>query len=207
MVFSFSCYYKQPKSSYHEFGRCCHGWPPWARGSCCYGNGWHVSLGGSEYSTWNKNISQTITSRRLGQKKPKECINALNNGFLLASIYSIPISLLGWTYGYLIIPLFITDSITTPIAISYFSISSIGIFFNALSFVFQGFYTGIEKTKVHLSVTITSNIINAYLNAGFIYGKDKIGYLLGNQTNSFFDFSNLWFWADFEGMGTGYQEN
>ena len=73
--------------------------------------------------------------------------------------------------------------------------------------MFQGFYTGIEKTKVHLSVTITSNIINAYLNAGFIYGKDKIGYLLGNQTNSFFDFSNLWFWADFEGMGTGYQEN
>ena len=131
---------------------------------------------------------QTITSRRLGQKKPKECINALNNGFLLASIYSIPVSLLGWTYGYLIIPLFITDSITTPIAISYFSISSIGIFFNALSFVFQGFYTGIEKTKVHLSVTITSNIINAYLNAGFIYGKNKIGYLLGNQTNSFLDF-------------------
>ena len=144
---------------------------------------------------------QTITSRRLGQKKPKECINALNNGFLLASIYSIPISLLGWTYGYLIIPLFITDSITTPIAISYFSISSIGIFFNALSFVFQGFYTGIEKTKIHLNVTITSNIINAYLNAGFIYGKAKLGYLFGSQTNNFFDLSNIWFWADFEGMG------
>ena len=144
---------------------------------------------------------QTITSRRLGQKKPKECINALNNGFFLASIYSIPISLLGWTYGYLIIPLFINDSITTPIAISYFSISSIGIFFNALSFVFQGFYTGIEKTKIHLNVTITSNIINAYLNAGFIYGKAKLGYLFGSQTNNFFNLSNFWFWADFEGMG------
>ena len=144
---------------------------------------------------------QTITSRRLGQKKPKECINALNNGFLLASIYSIPISFLGWTYGYLIIPLFITDSITTPIAISYFSISSIGIFFNALSFVFQGFYTGIEKTKIHLNVTITSNIINAYLNAGFIYGKAKLGYLFDSQINNFFDLSNFWFWADFEGMG------
>ena len=144
---------------------------------------------------------QTITSRRLGQKKPKECINALNNGFLLASIYSIPISFLGWTYGYLIIPLFITDPITTPIAISYFSISSIGIFFNALSFVFQGFYTGIEKTKIHLNVTITSNIINAYLNAGFIYGKAKLGYLFASQTNNFFDLSNFWFWADFEGMG------
>ena len=144
---------------------------------------------------------QTITSRRLGQKKPKECINALNNGFLLASIYSIPVSFLGWAYGYLIIPLFITDAITTPIAISYFSISSIGIFFNALSFVFQGFYTGIEKTKIHLNVTITSNIINAYLNAGFIYGKAKLGYLFGSQTNSFLDLSRLWFWADFEGMG------
>ena len=144
---------------------------------------------------------QTITSRRLGQKKPKECIDALNNGFLLASIYSIPISFLGWTYGYLIIPLFITDSITAPIAISYFSISSIGILFNALSFVFQGFYTGIEKTKIHLNVTITSNIINAYLNAGFIYGKAKLGYLFDSQTNNFFDLSNFWFWADFEGMG------
>ena len=144
---------------------------------------------------------QTITSRRLGQKKTKECINALINGFILASAYALPISILGYSYGYLIIPLFIDDTLTTPIAISYFSISSIGIFFNALSFVFQGFYTGIEKTKIHLNVTIVSNVINAYLNAGLIYGKQGLVNVLGLEEISFFDFSNLWFWADFDGMG------
>ena len=144
---------------------------------------------------------QTITSRRLGQKKTKECINALINGFILASAYALPISILGYSYGYLIIPLFIDDALTTPIAISYFSISSIGIFFNALSFVFQGFYTGIEKTKIHLNVTIVSNVINAYLNAGLIYGKQGLVNVLGLEKTSFFDFSNLWFWADFDGMG------
>tara|TARA_B100001559_G_scaffold305806_1_gene296431 strand:- start:472 stop:1797 length:1326 start_codon:yes stop_codon:yes gene_type:complete len=144
---------------------------------------------------------QTITSRRLGQKKTKECINALINGFILASAYALPISILGYTYGYLIIPFFIDDTLTTPIAISYFSISSIGIFFNALSFVFQGFYTGIEKTKIHLNVTIVSNVINAYLNAGLIYGKQGLVNVLGLERISFFDFSKLWFWADFEGMG------
>jgi len=144
---------------------------------------------------------QTITSRRLGQKKTKECINALINGFILASAYAIPVSILGYSYGYLIIPFFIDDTLTTPIATSYFSISSIGIFFNALSFVFQGFYTGIEKTKIHLNVTIVSNVINAYLNAGLIYGKKSLVNLLGLEKISFFDFSNFWFWADFEGMG------
>ena len=144
---------------------------------------------------------QTITSRRLGQKKTKECINALNNGFILASAYALPISILGYSYGYLIIPLFIDDTLTTPIAISYFSISSIGIFFNALSFVFQGFYTGIEKTKIHLNVTIVSNVINAYLNAGLIYGKQGLVNVLGLEKISFIDFSKLWFWADFDGMG------
>ena len=144
---------------------------------------------------------QTITSRRLGQKKTKECINALINGFILASIYALPISILGYSYSYLIIPLFIDDTLTTPIAISYFSISSIGIFFNALSFVFQGFYTGIEKTKIHLNVTIVSNVINAYLNAGLIYGKQGLVNILGLEKISFIDFSKLWFWADFDGMG------
>ena len=105
------------------------------------------------------------------------------------------------TISLLVIPLFIDDALTTPIAISYFSISSIGIFFNAVSFVFQGFYTGIEKTKIHLNVTIFSNVINAYLNAGLIYGKQSLVSVLGLEKISFFDFSNLWFWADFEGMG------
>ena len=39
-----------------------------------------------------------------------------------------------------------------------------------INFIFQGFYTGIEKTKVHMKATISSCLINLYLNIGFIYG-------------------------------------
>ena len=60
---------------------------------------------------------QTISSRRLGQNKKEDCIKALNNGFLLATIYSLPISFIGWTYGSAIIPLFINDGHTTPLAV------------------------------------------------------------------------------------------
>ena len=144
---------------------------------------------------------QTISSRRLGQNKTRDCIKALNNGFLLAALYSIPVSFLGWSCGFLIIPLFIVDDITTPLAISYFSISSLGLFFNSISFVFQGFYTGIEKTKVHLRVTITSNIINAYLNVGLIYGKNNISGFFNDSFGCALDPSFFWFWAGFEGMG------
>ena len=144
---------------------------------------------------------QTISSRRLGQNKTSDCIKALNNGFLLAALYSVPVSFLGWSCGFLIIPLFIVDDITTPLAISYFSISSLGLFFNSISFVFQGFYTGIEKTKVHLRVTITSNIINAYLNVGLIYGKNNISGFFNDSFGSSLDPSFFWFWAGFEGMG------
>ena len=144
---------------------------------------------------------QTISSRRLGQNKTRDCIKALNNGFLLAALYSIPVSFLGWSCGFLIIPLFIVDDITTPLAISYFSISSIGLFFSSLSFVFQGFYTGIEKTKVHLSVTITSNIINAYLNVGLIYGKNSISGFFNDFFGLTTDLSFFWFWAGPSGLG------
>ena len=44
-------------------------------------------------------------------------------------------------------------------------------------------------------------MINAYLNAGLIYGKQGLVNVLGLERISFFDFSKLWFWADFDGMG------
>ena len=44
-------------------------------------------------------------------------------------------------------------------------------------------------------------MINAYLNAGLIYGKQGLVNVLGLEKISFIDFSKLWFWADFDGMG------
>ena len=77
--------------------------------------------------------------------------------------------------------------------------SAFSIYFSVSAFIFQGFYTGIEKTKVLMYVTIISNLLNVYLNAGFIYGYEKIVI--------FFDFygipwiSWLWSWYEFSELG------
>ena len=117
---------------------------------------------------------QTVTSRRLGQKKFNECATAFHNGILMAILYSFPVSIIGWMWAHEFVPFFIDDSTATPLAVEYSSIIFLSLLFSACSFVFQGFFTGIEKTRIHLRVTVTSNIINVYLNAGLIYGSEGL---------------------------------
>ena len=144
---------------------------------------------------------QTLASRRLGQKIDKECGTALHNGFFMATLYALPISLAGWLWAKDFIPYFIQDITATRLAIDYTAIVFISLLFSAYSFVFQGFYTGIEKTKVHMNVTVTSNAINVYLNAGLIYGSDGVTQFFADTIPSLSFLSKLWQWTAFPAMG------
>lgn len=142
---------------------------------------------------------QTVTSRRLGQKIFHECGHALHNGLMLVLIIAIPATLLGIYYSHEIAELFLDDLLVIPQCASYMYIGFYGIFFVLSGFAFQGFYTGIEQTKIHMKVTIVSNLINVYLNAGLIYGTDGV--------TAFFEkigipwMAVLWQWYDFPAMG------
>ena len=144
---------------------------------------------------------QTVTSRRLGQKKFNECATAFHNGILMAILYSFPVSIIGWMWAHKFVPFFIDDSTATPLAVEYSSIIFLSLLFSACSFVFHGFFTGIEKTRIHLTVTVTSNIINVYLNAGLIYGSEGL-YMFFNETVPFLSFLTfLWQWTYFPALG------
>ena len=58
------------------------------------------------------------------------------------------------------------------LSIDYAYYNFLSLFFLYASFVFQGFYTGIEKTKIHMKAVIASNILNLYLNVGLIFGTE-----------------------------------
>jgi len=141
---------------------------------------------------------QTVTSRRLGQKKFHECGHALHNGLMLVLIIAIPATLLGIYYSHEIAELFLDDLLVIPQCANYIYIGFYGVFFVLMGFAFQGFYTGIEQTKIHMTVTIVSNLINVYLNAGLIYGTDGV--------TEFFEkigiplMAVLWQWYDFPAM-------
>ncbi len=144
---------------------------------------------------------QTLASRRLGQKIDKECGTALHNGLLMATVYALPISLAGWLWAKALIPFFIQDTTATRLATDYTSIIFISLLFSAYSFVFQGFFTGVEKTRIHMSVTVTSNAINVYLNAGLIYGSDGVTQFFADKIPSLSFLSSLWQWTTFPAMG------
>ena len=144
---------------------------------------------------------QTVASRRLGQKKYNQCGTALHNGLFMATVYGFPVSIAGWWLAKDFIPFFINDIKATSLTTEYSSIVFLGLLFSAYSFVFQGFYTGVEKTKIHMRVSITSNIVNVYLNAGLIYGSEGVKLFFSENVPALTFLSHLWQWTTFPAMG------
>ena len=144
---------------------------------------------------------QTVASRRLGQKIDLEAGTAFRNGLLMATVYALPMSVAGWLWAKDIIPFFIDHPIATPLTEDYASIIFLSLLFSAYSFVFQGFYTGVEKTKFLMNVNITSNLINVYLNAGLIYGSEGVRLFFTETVPGLSFLSYLWQWTYFPALG------
>ncbi len=145
--------------------------------------------------------TQTVAARRWGEKRYPEVGSALRNGLFLGAIYSLPVALAGYFFARRFIPFFVDDPETTQLCIDYTTIISATIFTTTLSFVFQGFYTGIERTKIQMYATVASNLINVYLNIGLIYGFQPVAAFFGSSDSIFHVFGNLWWWAPQEGLG------
>jgi len=143
--------------------------------------------------------TQTVVSRRLGEKKYNQCGIALRNMQLFSLLLGIPISFICYYFTTPIISFFISDSDTLWQCIEYAKFNFLGIYFIYASFVFQGFYTGIEKTKVHMKAVLASNILNVYLNVGLIFGSKHI---IDTLEGTYFSmFSNLWSFYNFPMLG------
>ena len=153
------------------------------------------------FSTGLRTGTQTVASRRVGQKKLSQCGTAMHNGLLMALIYGIPASAFGYLFADTVVPFFL-DGEAGNLCKDYTKITSISILFTSLGFIFQGFFTGVEKTEYHMKVTVTSNIINVYLNAGLIYGTENLKAALSNVYEIDMSWlAQLWGWTHFPQMG------
>ena len=141
---------------------------------------------------------QTVTSRRLGQKRYPECGNALHNGIILALFSTIPFTIIGLVYVKEIANFFLEDAAVILYCTDYLYIGYFSLIFVVISFAFQGFYAGVEHMRVHMLVTITSNILNIYLNAGFIYGSDHITQYFADRGLPWL--ACLWNWTPFPAL-------
>ena len=143
--------------------------------------------------------SQAIISRRFGQKNYKECVDALYCGQLISLSVAVPIAILGYNYCRQILDLIVDDPKILDMSVEYGSIIFIGLYFTINSFIFRAFFTGIQETKVYFKVIVTSNIINAYLNLGLIFGTDRI--IEYCSDNGIYFMSYLWRVYHFSPLG------
>ena len=114
-------------------------------------------------------------------------------------LIGIPITYICYYFTTPIISFFMKDPDTLWQCIDYATYNFLGVYFIYASFVFQGFYTGIEKTKLHMKVVLASNILNIYLNVGLIFGTEVVIQTL--QGTPFSIFSYLWMFYDFPALG------
>ncbi len=135
-----------------------------------------VGLGGiffftvsSFFSSLNVGV-QTVAARRFGEEKLGETGSVLWNALFIAIIAGFPVTLLGISLGTDFIELLNNDPQVVMFAQGYIWYRFLGIGFVILSMAFHGFFNGIARTKVHLQVTVTANILNVILNYGLIFG-------------------------------------
>lgn len=123
---------------------------------------------------------QAVTSRRLGQRKFEGCGSALTSGLLLAAAVGLVLSVTGYLLTVSVMGFLLDDPNVVPLAVDYTRWSFLGVVFAIMGYAYQGFFNGVERTRVHMQVTITSNVLNVYLNAGLIFGSENLPRLLSN---------------------------
>ncbi len=145
---------------------------------------------------------QTVTARRYGQKRFSDCGLALNSGLALASIVGVIFSMMGYKMAGVAIRFLIDDPDVIPLAIVYTQWSFVGAACITIGYAFQGFYNGVERTRIHMEVTIVSNILNIYLDAGLIFGNARLTEMLASSPVGDISFlSVLWSPFDFPALG------
>ena len=146
--------------------------------------------------------TQAITSRRYGERDFPKCFEALINGLTIGICLGLPIMIIGYTYCDNLIQFLLDDPITIRECIKYTSIQFLGILFPIMFYIFQGFYTGIQKTSIFSKIAIFSNVINIYLNLGLIFGSDNIhSYFASSIVPGFNKLGLLWYIFPFPQMG------
>ena len=166
-----------------------------------------ASVGMASMVTWTamaigiafRTGTQTLVSRRLGQKLFDQCGIAFRNMHLFVFLIGIPLTYICYSNASEIMSFFLKDPETLNLCIEYSLYIYLSLYFIYSSFVFQGFYTGIEETKIHMKVVIASNLLNFYLNAGLIFGSNQIEEFFSNSIFKFL--AILWVPFNFPELG------
>ncbi len=113
---------------------------------------------------------QTVVARRVGQERLDDAAETFRTGFYFAALTGTVVSIAFIVGSKYLFPLINPDLDVISIGTKYSQYRGFSLVTVMIGFVYYGFYNGISRPKIHLSVALVANASNVVLNYGFIFG-------------------------------------
>lgn len=114
---------------------------------------------------------QVLTARRFGEDRLRETGLILQNALVIALLSGSVVTLVSIGFGPGLFPYLNGDPQVVRLGQGYLWYRFMGILFFTVNMAFHGFLNGVAQTRVHLRVTVLSNVLNVLLNYLLIFGK------------------------------------
>jgi len=113
---------------------------------------------------------QGIVARRRGERSPEPRCLPLNAGLVAAVVVGGPLAVLCHFATPRLFSLIASDAKVAEAGVQYLSILYFGIVAVGLNGAFKGFWAGMERARVQMSVVLFTCVINVLFNYALIYG-------------------------------------
>jgi putative MATE family efflux protein len=113
---------------------------------------------------------QGLVARRRGEGSTEAKCLPLNGGLWLAALVGLPLMIIACLLSPFFFSLISSDPEVTRIGIPFLRTLYLGVMAVGMNNAFQGYWSGIEKPKVYMSIVLFMNCLNIVLNYILIFG-------------------------------------
>ncbi|WP_299232699.1 MATE family efflux transporter [uncultured Halomonas sp.] len=113
---------------------------------------------------------QAQTARRHGEQAWTRLAMPLNAGLMIATVLSLPITLLCLWQAPTLMALINQDPTVNAEAVAYFRWRVLSLAAVAMIFCFRGYWNGIQRTGLYLRIILVMHAINVVASLGLIFG-------------------------------------
>ncbi len=113
---------------------------------------------------------QTITARKLGEKKRHQLVTALNSGLPFLFLLAVCLSIILIVVAPMLFSILSDDVAVVKEGTTYFQIRMIALSLFCINISFRGFWSGVKKPFVYFNFLYVIHLTNIFLNWVLIYG-------------------------------------
>ncbi len=117
------------------------------------------------------NGAQVVIARRNGEGRELEIGALFNHNLIILLVYALFAFIMLFVLAPILLSSFIPNHQVYEKSISFLHYRAFGVFFTILIICFNSFYVGVGRTNVMMYSTLTTTVINIFLDYTLIFGK------------------------------------